>query len=75
MKVSNLCTPAFIYFIFSFVYLIINSFRNFNVVSIIVSVIGIMGWSWFLNFLCTKGYTTVSWLILILPLFILFRHV
>ena len=73
MKVSNLCTPAFVYFIMSFVYLIINSFRKFNIVSIIVSVIGIMFWSWFLNFLCKMGYTIISWLILILPFFVLFR--
>jgi hypothetical protein len=74
MKVSNLCTPAFVYFIMSFVYLIINSFKKINVVSIIVSVIGIMAWSWFLNYLCKMGYTTVSWLILIVPLVVLFRH-
>ena len=35
MNFANLCTPAFVYFIVSFIYLIINSFTNFNVMSII----------------------------------------
>lgn len=73
MDISSLCTPAFIYFIVSVIYLIINSFAGFNIISIIVKMFFIMLWSWFLNFLCANGYTIISWLILILPFFILFR--
>jgi len=72
MNFSDLCTPAFIYFIISFVYLIINSFTNFNIVGIIVKIFFIMLWSWFLNFLCRNGYSIISWLIIVLPFFILF---
>jgi hypothetical protein len=32
MNFLNLCTPAFVYFIVSFIYLIINSFTNFNII-------------------------------------------
>jgi hypothetical protein len=28
-------------------------------------------WTWFLNFLCTQGYTTISWILVLLP-FIMF---
>jgi hypothetical protein len=73
MKTSNLCTPAFIYFIISFIYLIINSLKKFDIMSIIVNIIFIILWSFLLNFLCKMGYSIISWLIIILPFFILFR--
>lgn len=69
---SYLCTPAFIYFIISIIYLIISSFTNFNIMFIIIKIFIIMFWSWFLNFLCSKGYSIISWLIILLP-FLLFR--
>lgn len=73
MDFSKLCTPAFIYFFVSFIYLIINSLTNFNIMNIIIKLFFIILWSLFLNFLCSNGYTIISWLIIILPFFILFR--
>ena len=73
MDFSKLCTPAFIYFIVSFIYLIINSLTNFNIMNIIVKSFFIILWSLFLNFLCSNGYTIISWLIIVLPFFVLFR--
>ena len=70
MKYSNLCTPAFIYFLISFIYLIVNSFSNLNIVNIIVNIFFIVLWSWFLDFLCSNGYSIISWLIIVLPFFI-----
>jgi len=67
MDVSALCTPAMIYFIISFIYLIISAFTTFNVISIIIKLFFIMLWTWFLNFLCSKGYSIISWLIIVLP--------
>ena len=72
MNFSKLCTPAFIYFVVSFVYLIINSFKNFNIMSIVFNIIIIILWSLLLNFLCSIGYSIISWLIIVLPFF-LFR--
>jgi len=70
---SNLCTPAFIYFTISVIFLIMNSLSNFNVMSIIIKIVVIMLWSWFLNFLCSMGYSIIAWIILILPFLVLFR--
>jgi len=67
MDFSKLCTPAFIYFIISVIYLIIHSFTNFNIMGIIIKMFFIILWSLFLNFLCSNGYSIISWLILILP--------
>lgn len=73
MDFSKLCTPAFIYFVISFIYLIINSLKNFNIMSIMVNILFIVLWSLLLNLLCSMGYSIISWLIIILPFFILFR--
>ena len=73
MNISTLCTPAFIYFVISFIYLIINSFTNFSIMYIVSNIIIIMIWSFLLNFLCSIGYSIIAWIILVLPFFILFR--
>ena len=66
---SNLCTPAFIYCIVSLIYLIINIFTNFNIMSVIFNAVIIILWSLLLNFLCSIGLSIVAWLILVLPFF------
>jgi hypothetical protein len=67
MDFSKLCTPAYIYFVVSLIYLIINSLSNFNIMNLIVKIFFIILWSLFLNFLCSSGYTMISWLIIVLP--------
>jgi hypothetical protein len=73
MDYSNLCYPAVLYFVISVIYLIINIFTNFNILSIIINVILIVSWTLLLQFLCSIGYNIISWVILILPFFITFR--
>ena len=73
MNISDLCTPAFIYFAISFIYLIITSFKNFNIITTIVTLFFILLWSWLLNVLCRNGYSIISWLIIVLPFLLLFR--
>ncbi len=67
MIVSDLCTPAMIYFILSFFYLLISSFTSFNVINVISKIFFILVWSWILNFLCSSGYSIISWLLVLLP--------
>jgi hypothetical protein len=67
MNYSQLCTPAMIYFVFSVIALIISFLSNFNIMSLIIKGFFIMLWSWFLNFLCSKGLTVISWILILLP--------
>jgi hypothetical protein len=67
MDFSKLCTPAYIYFVGSLIYLIINSLNNFNIINIIVNIFFIMMGAGALNFLCSKGYSIISWILIILP--------
>ena len=71
MNTSNLCTPAFLYFIISFLYLIFTSFANFNIMNIIIKLFFIVLWSLLLNFLCTNGLSIIAWIMVIIPFFIL----
>ena len=66
MILTNLCTPALIYVIFSVTQIIIDTIRgHFNVafvkfwISIIFTIL--------LNFLCNKGLGIISWFIVFLP--------
>jgi hypothetical protein len=70
MDFSKLCTPAYIYFIVSIIYLLIKNLTNFNFNSLIINIAIIMLWSYLLNFLCGMGYTIIAWLIIIFPFFI-----
>ncbi len=67
MNFSDLCTPAMIYFVISIITLVISIFSSFNIMSILIKGIFIMLWAWLLNFLCSKGYSIVSWILVILP--------
>ena len=71
MDISQLCTPAMIYFVISFIYLIFSSFSNFNIITIIIKFFFIMIWSWLLNLLCSNGYSVISWLIIVLPFLVI----
>jgi predicted metal-binding membrane protein len=68
----SFCTPATIYLVISIISLVINFVTNFNVVSSLIKGLFILGWCWLLNFLCVQGYSTISWILVILPLFVMF---
>jgi hypothetical protein len=69
MDISSLCTPAYIYIIIAFIYLLITMFKSFNIIGTLIQLLVIFVWAWFLNFLCRNGYGILAWVILILPFF------
>jgi hypothetical protein len=62
----NLCSPAFIYFVIAIIG-IIMAIKRTGFISGLVSLLFIMIWTWFLNYLCKKGYKGISWFLLFLP--------
>jgi len=73
MDFSKLCKPALIYCIFSVVFLIYdNLLLGFSITSIIFRTIFITLWTLLLNFLCTSGYSVVSWILVLFPMIFLF---
>jgi hypothetical protein len=95
---SNLCTPAQIYLIISFILMILsyfglnaisqqftlnqsnNSFLqslNFTYqkdarTSYVIQAVFIVLWTWVLSYLCNKGFSNLSWFLVLLPWVLMF---
>lgn len=64
----DLCTPAFLYFVVSILSILGSIFMGGSPMTIVLSFVFVILFSYFLNWLCTKGYNMVSWLLVLLPL-------
>ena len=67
---NSLCTPAKIYLILAITVFIHSLFYTVKLFDILWSLIWIPLWTLFLNWICSKGYTFISWILLFLPLII-----
>jgi len=67
MKMPNLCTPSMLYLVISAIAVIIAIFNRFTMSAVLVKVLFIGLWTWFLNFLCKKGYKGISWFLVLFP--------
>ncbi len=68
-----LCTPAVVYLVLAIISILYMIADRFPIGHILFKSIIIAIWTWFLNFLCSKGHTGISWFLVILPfLFIIF---
>ena len=67
MNLAELCTPAQVYFVISIITLILAIIKQFKISTIMMKLVTIAIWTWFLNFLCSKGYKSVSWFLVLLP--------
>jgi hypothetical protein len=67
----HLCNPALLYFVLavlSIFWLIVN---RANSVYVFGKIVGVLLWTWFLNFVCNKGFTNVSWALVAAPYIII----
>ena len=67
-SIKRLCTPASIYFWISVISIVISYLGNYQLVNSLVSLLFVLFWTWCLNMLCSKGYKSVSWFLVLLPL-------
>jgi len=70
-SISRMCTPATLYFWISIISIAIMVLKKFKVMTTIVNLIFILIWTWFLNYLCSKGYQSISWFLVLLPFIII----
>jgi hypothetical protein len=66
------CTPAFLYFVVSVLGILGSIFMGGSIMTILMSFIWVVLFSYFLNWLCSKGYNMVSWVLVLLPLLLSF---
>ena len=64
---KNLCTPAKIYFSIAILSIIFGLFTNIHGFALFAKLIFAFIYTYFLNFLCNKGYKNVSWFLVVLP--------
>jgi len=62
----KLCPPAIVYLVLAVIGLVLN-FMNLSLLSGIVHIAFVFIYTFVLNWICSKGYTWVSWLLVILP--------
>jgi len=68
---SKLCTPAKIYFAIAVIASIIALFNGFGIFAVAIKLIFAFIWTYILGWLCKKGYTSISWVLVLLPYIII----
>ena len=63
----KLCTPAMVYVVLAGISILIALFSKFHAFSILTKIVFVGAWTWFLNYLCMKGYKAISWFLVLLP--------
>jgi len=71
-SVSKFCLPAQIYLALLVLSLIIALFQRFSITIVLVKLFFGLIWTWILNFICSKGYEAISWVLVLFPFILLF---
>ena len=66
----DLCPPAIVYLVLSVISIVITA-RGVSVSSLFVNALFVGLWTFLLNVLCQRGYTALSWILVLLPLILL----
>lgn len=70
MKIMNLCSPALLYLILSSITVLFLITTNPPIVYLAMKITFVAIWTWFLHFLCRNGFTSVSWILVLLPVIV-----
>lgn len=68
---DKICTPAVVYLFLSILSILFAIYNNVGMLSILVKWIFTMLWTWVLNYICSSGYPTVAWVLVLLPFILL----
>lgn len=68
---SKLCTPAKIYFAIAVIATIIALFNGASLMMAFWKLVFAFIWTFVLGWLCQKGFTTLSWFLVLLPYIII----
>ena len=68
---KKLCTPAKIYFAIAIIASIFALFGGMSIMAIAIKLIFAFIWTFILEWLCKKGYKSISWFLVLLPYIIM----
>lgn len=69
--IFKLCAPASIYLVLSMVVLVLGIFSGISALTLIFKSALIVVWTFLLNWLCSRGFAILAWLILLLPVLLI----
>ena len=64
---SKYCTPAQLYLVLGAIGLIMGFLKNYGVWTLLTQALILVLWAWVLNWLCSKGFKAISWILVLLP--------
>lgn len=64
---KELCTPAKIYFILAVISFVFAMINKVNMQTTLTNLLFAVVWTYILGWLCSKGYKSVSWFLVLLP--------
>jgi len=70
--ISNMCTPAKLYFALSLLMPLVFSFIQIHPIVVVFHIITVICWITLLAYLCERGFTNLSWILVILPFVCIF---
>ena len=68
---AQLCTPAKLYFLIAVISFILALFNNFNIIALVINLLFAIVWTLILSCLCDKGFTYLSWFLVLFPYFLI----
>jgi len=71
LDVKNLCTPAKIYLAIAVISALYLLFNGFAFLFVFVKLVFAIVWSFILGWLCKKGFSSISWFLLLFPYIIM----
>ena len=63
----SLCSPALLYLIIAIIALVSMIYSKVPMQTVAMKGLFVAIYTWFLNFLCSKGHSGISWFLVILP--------
>ena len=66
---DKVCTPAVVYLFISIIAILFAVYNNASFITILVKWFFVMIWTWILNYICSSGYPTVAWVLVLLLMF------
>jgi hypothetical protein len=64
---SKYCTPAQLYLVLGVIEIISSFFNKFSIETLLTKAFFLVIWAWVLNWLCSKGFKAISWILVLLP--------
>lgn len=72
---NSLCNPAKLYAVLIIITLLLALFNGVPIIALAIKLIFAIVWTGVLNYICGKGFTWFSWVLVLLPFVLLFLGV